>query len=146
MSPRRVLVTGATGRIGRLVVAELLRASASVRALTRRPADAMLPAEVEIVAGDLTAPESLEPALRSVGAVFLLWTAPPASSRDVICRLASDDRRVVFLSSPHQTPHPFFQQPNVMAAMHAELDRLVRASGAPSTIIRPGMFASNTRF
>jgi uncharacterized protein YbjT (DUF2867 family) len=54
-------------------------------------------------------------------------------------------QRVVLLSSPHQTPHPFFQQPNPMAAFHANLERLVAATGIASTIIRPGMFASNTR-
>jgi hypothetical protein len=49
-----VLVAGATGRIGRLVVDELLRAGASVRALTRRPKEASLPVGVEVVVGDFT--------------------------------------------------------------------------------------------
>jgi uncharacterized protein YbjT (DUF2867 family) len=53
-------------------------------------------------------------------------------------------RRVVFLSSPHQTPHPFFQQPNPMAVLHADIERLVAATGLESTIIRPGMLASNS--
>jgi nucleoside-diphosphate-sugar epimerase len=48
-----VLVTGATGRVGRHVVDELLRAGASVRALTRRRENAMLPAGVEVVTGQL---------------------------------------------------------------------------------------------
>jgi uncharacterized protein YbjT (DUF2867 family) len=52
-------------------------------------------------------------------------------------------RRVVFLSSPHQTPHPFFQQPNPMAVLHADIERLIAAAGLESTIIRPGMLASN---
>ena len=54
-----VLVTGATGRVGRAVVAQLLGAGVPVRARTRRPAAARLPAAVEVVAGDLTVPESL---------------------------------------------------------------------------------------
>src|SRR5689334_10881833 len=108
-----VLVTGATGRVGRLVVDELLRAGLPVRALTRRPDRAALPSGVDVVAGDLTVPESLDPALDGAAAVFLLWTAAPATARDVVARLASQSaRRVVYLSSPHQTPHPFFQQPN----------------------------------
>jgi uncharacterized protein YbjT (DUF2867 family) len=141
-----VLVTGATGRIGRALVAHLLDAGVPVRALTRRPAEAGLPAAVEVVAGDFTVPESLEAALQGVGAVFLLWTAPPGTAPAVIERLASHTRRVVFLSSPHQTPHPFFQQPNPMARFHAEVERLIAATGLASTIIRPGMFASNARF
>ena len=141
-----VLVTGATGRVGRLVVKELLAAGVPVRALTRRPSAAELPAAVEVFAGDLGAPESLDPALRSVGAVFLLWTAPPATTGAVVERLAAHTRRVVFLSSPHQTPHPFFQQPNPMAALHAGIERSIATAGLESTMIRPGMFASNVTF
>jgi uncharacterized protein YbjT (DUF2867 family) len=138
-------VTGATGRVGRAVVSELLGAGVPVRALSRRPAEAGLPAAVEVVAGDLTVPESLDAGLQGAGAVFLLWTAPPVTAPAVIERIASHVPRVVFLSSPHQTPHPFFQQPNRMAAFHAEVERLIAASGLASTILRPGMFASNTR-
>ncbi len=67
----RVLVTGATGRVGGEVVAGLPAAGAEVRALTRDPPAARLPAEVEVVAGDLTLPESLEAGLAGVDAVFL---------------------------------------------------------------------------
>ncbi|MGC4948816.1 SDR family oxidoreductase [Streptomyces sp. DT224] len=139
-----VLVTGATGRIGRVVIDQLLGAGVPVRALARRTeAAAMLPPEVEVFAGDLTVPESLDPALRGAGAVFLVWTAPPRTAAAVVERLAAHVRRVVFLSSPHQTPHPFFQQPNPMAELHAGIERLIAATGLESTIIRPGMLASN---
>src|SRR3569623_213068 len=138
-----VLVTGATGRIGRAVVDELLAAGVPVRALTRDPAAAELPAGVEVVAGDFADPASLAPALRGVRAVFLLWTAPPATVQAVIDRIAVHTRRIVFLSSPHQTPHPFFQQPNPMADLHARIERLLAVAGLDATILRPGMFASN---
>jgi uncharacterized protein YbjT (DUF2867 family) len=142
-----VLVTGATGRVGRVVINQLIDAGVPVRALTHRPeAAATLPAGVEVVTGDLTVPESLDAGLRGVGAVFLVWTVPPATAPAVIERLATYARRVVFLSSPHQTPHPFFQQPNPMAALHADIERLIAAAGFESTIIRPGMFASNALF
>jgi uncharacterized protein YbjT (DUF2867 family) len=140
-----VLVTGATGRVGRAVVAQLLGAGVPVRALTRRPATAGLPARVEVVAGDLTVPESLDAALQGVGAVFLLWTAPPGTAPTIVARLASHTRRVVFLSSPHNTPHPFFQQPNPLARFHADVERLIAVAGLESTIIRPGVFASNAQ-
>ena len=143
--PPPVLVTGATGRVGRALVAQLLGAGVPVRALTRRPETAGLPGAVEVVAGDLTVPESLDAALQGVGAVFLLWTAPPNTVPAVVERLASHTRRVVFLSSPHKTPHPFFQQPNPMARFHADVERLIAAAGLETTILRPGMFASNTR-
>ena len=141
-----VLVTGATGRVGRVVVDRLIEAGVPVHALTRHPEAAALPANVEVVTGDLTVPESLDAALRGVRAVFLVWTAPPATAAAVVERLATHARRVVFLSSPHQTPHPFFQQPNPMAVLHADIERLIAAAGLESTIIRPGMFASNALF
>jgi uncharacterized protein YbjT (DUF2867 family) len=118
-----------------------------VRALTHRPeAAARLPENVEVVTGDLTEPESLDAGLCGVGAVFLVWTIPPATAPEVIERLATYARRVVFLSSPHQTPHPFFQQPNPMAVLHADIERLIAAAGLESTILRPGVFASNSLF
>ena len=143
--PMRVLVTGASGRVGRAVVDSLIAAGVPVRALTRRPEAAALPANVEVVTGDLTVPESLDAALRDVGAVFLVWTVPLASAPAVVERLAARARRVVFLSSPHQTPHPFFQQPNPMAVLHADIERLIAAAGLESTIIRPSMTAARRR-
>jgi len=139
----RVLVTGATGRVGRVVVDQLLGAGIPVRALTRKPAVARLPAGVEVISGDLTVPESLDAGLQGVSAVFLVWTALPATAPAVVERVATHAQRVVFLSSPHRTPHPFFQQPNPMAGLHASIERLIAASGLASTIIRPTMFASN---
>jgi uncharacterized protein YbjT (DUF2867 family) len=142
-----VLVTGATGRIGRAVVDQLVEAGVPVRALIRRSeAAATLPAEVEVVSGDLTVPESLDPALRGVSAVFLVWTAPPETAAAVIERLSTYGPRVVFLSAPHRTPHPFFQQPNPMATLFAEIERLIADAGLEWTIVRPGVFASNALF
>ena len=142
---RPVLVTGATGRVGRLVVDELMAAGVQVRALTRRPSEANLPPGVDVVGGDLSIPETLDAAFQDVGPVFLVWTASPGSVSAVVERLASHASRVVFLSAPHQTPHPFFQQPNPMAALHATIERLIAEARIPSTIIRPGMFASGAQ-
>ena len=104
-----VLVTGATSRVGRVVIDLLIEARVPVRALTHRSeAATTLPTDVEVVTGDLTVPDSLDPALRGIGAVFLVWTAPPTTAPAVIQRLATHARRVVFLSAPHKTPHPFF--------------------------------------
>lgn len=142
-----VLVTGATGRVGRMVIDLLIDAGVPVRALAHSTESAAtLPANADVVTGDLTVPDSLDAGLRGVGTVFLVWTAPPATVPAVVGRLASHARRVVFLSSPHQTPHPFFQQPNPMAVLHADIERLIKSSGLESTIIRPGMLASNSLF
>ena len=139
-----MLVTGATGRVGRAVVDLLVDAGVPVRALTHRSeAVATWPANVEVVTGDLTEPESLDAGLQGVGAVFLVWTAPPTTAPAVIERLATHTQRVVFLSAPHTIEHPFFQQPNPMAVLYAEIERLIADAGLESTIIRPGIFASN---
>lgn len=143
MSRSPVLVTGATGRIGRLVVDELLRARVPVRALTRHPETASLPAAVEIVPGDFTVPASIDAALDGVETVFLVWTAAPATAEQVIARISSRARRVVYLSAPFRTPHPFFQQPNPMRELHADVERLLADSGLDVAVLRPGMFASN---
>jgi uncharacterized protein YbjT (DUF2867 family) len=149
MPPRRtnpVLVIGATGRLGRVVVDLLVDAGVPVRALARRAETAALPASVEVVPGDLTVPESLDEAVPGVHTVFLVWTAPPATAPAVVERLGNHARRVVLLSAPFRTPHPFFQQPNPMAALLAEIERLIAESGLESTIIRSGMLASNALF
>jgi uncharacterized protein YbjT (DUF2867 family) len=137
-----VLVTGGTGLIGGMVLDELVQSSVPVRALVRDPA-ASLPAGVEAVEGDLAAPESLDAALTGVDAVFLVWTLPLDAAPAVVDRLARQGTRVVFLSAPIHTPHPFFQQPNRMADLHAAIEQLIAAAGVGATVVRPGMFASN---
>ena len=139
----RVLVVGATGRIGREVVARLPRADVRIRALVRNPETAALPRDVEVVRGDLTRPETLEPCLDGVDAVFLVWTASPAAVGSALERITARAKRVVFLSSPYKTPHPFFQQPNPGRLLHAEIERVIEGSGCAWTFLRPGMFASN---
>ncbi|MFH8449531.1 NAD(P)H-binding protein [Streptomyces fungicidicus] len=67
-----ILVTGATGTVGRRVVAELLARGHAVRALTRDAAAAVFPAGVEVFQGDLTEPESLTPALEGVTGLHLI--------------------------------------------------------------------------
>jgi uncharacterized protein YbjT (DUF2867 family) len=140
---KRVLVIGATGNVGRQVTSRLIGTNIRVRALARDPDSAILPAQVEVVRGDLTIPDTLNPALDDVDVVFLVWTAPAAAVAPALERIAKHVPRVVFLSSPHRTPHPFFQQPNPLATMHADIERLIEASGLQWTFLRPGMFASN---
>ena len=139
----RILVTGATGTVGRAVVAALRAEGAEVRALTRSPETAALPNDVEVVRGDLADPASLGAALDGVDAVFLMILFPAAAEVVSTLAAAPGRPRVVLLSSPHQTPHPFFQQPNASATLHAEVERLLAASGLATTVLRPTMFAAN---
>jgi len=141
----RVLVIGATGSVGRQVVSQLAATGVQVRALARNPGTADLPPNVEVMRGDLTLPESLDACLAGIDAVFLVWLAPPEAVAPALERILKQARRIVFLSSPYKTPHPFFQagQPNPTASMQAEIERLIETSGCQWTFLRPGMFAAN---
>ncbi len=141
----RILVFGGTGNVGSQVLAHLRSQRAHVRAVVRNPEGARVPAGVEVVRGDLTSPESLDPCLDGIDTVFLVWTAPPAAVAPALDRITRHTRRIVLLTSPHKTPHPFFQQPNPVRVLHAELERRIESSGGEWTFLRPGMLASNSR-
>ena len=140
---QRVLVTGATGNIGRPLVSQLLANGCRVRALSRNPESAQLPSGVDVVRGDLSSPATLDRALDGIDAVFLVWIGPLAPAAAAIERLTANAARIVFLTAPHRTPHPFFQQPNAMAAVHAGVEELIQRSDREWTFLRPHVFALN---
>lgn len=139
----RILVTGATGNVGSRVVSELIAAKAQFRALTRHPETANLPPGVEIVRGDLTDASTLDACLDGIETVFLVWTAPARSASAAIEKISRHAKRIVLLTSPHKTAHPFFQQPNPLRGIFEGLEHLIEGSGAKWTFLRPGMFATN---
>jgi uncharacterized protein YbjT (DUF2867 family) len=139
----RILVIGATGNVGRKVISQLPATGVGVRALVRNPLTAGLPPHVEVVRGDLTVPETLDGCLDGIDTVFLVWTAPPATVAPALERIAKHARRIVFLSAPLKTPHPFFQQPNPSRVLAEQIERLIETSGLEWTFLRPGMFAGD---
>ncbi|PJN39215.1 NADPH:quinone reductase [Streptomyces sp. CB02959] len=141
-----ILVTGATGNVGRQVVSQLTATACKVRALTRNPAAAGLPDDVEVRQGDLADTTALEAALEGVDAVFLMWPfhdAEPAAT--VVDAIERHTPRVVFLSSgavqdglaPEQQPHP-------VGRSHGHVEHLIRQSGLAWSHLRPSTFAANT--
>src|SRR3954471_12094533 len=108
---KNILVIGATGNIGRQVLSQLPASDVKVRALARDPRAAGLPPYVEVMHGDLTVAETLDECLDGIDAVFLVWGAPAAAVAPALERIVKHTPRIVFLSSPHKTAHPFFQQP-----------------------------------
>jgi uncharacterized protein YbjT (DUF2867 family) len=144
----RTLVIGGTGNIGREVVAQLASAGTPVRALARNPDAARFPFGVEVVQGDLTLPETLNACLDGVETVFMVWTAPPAAAAPALERILRRSRRIVYLSAPFKTSHPFFQAslPNPSAALNVEIERLIETSGIQWTFLRPGMLAVNALY
>jgi uncharacterized protein YbjT (DUF2867 family) len=141
---KQILVTGATGNVGRQVVAQLRGTGCRIRALSRNPQSANLPDDVDVVSGDLAAPETLDGGLKGIDTVFLVWLAPLAAAHAAVERIASHAGRIVLLTSPHRTPHPFFQQPNALRAVHGGVEQLIESSGLRWTFLRPGAFAINS--
>src|SRR5260370_12230968 len=95
---RMILVTGATGHVGRHVVSQLLQTSAVVRALVRNPDQVSLPSGVEVVRGDLSDPDTLNACLIGVEAVFLMWPFPTAKAAPAVLAVVSKHARpIVYL-------------------------------------------------
>ncbi|MGW2703095.1 NAD(P)H-binding protein [Streptomyces sp. NPDC001340] len=138
-----ILVTGATGTIGSDVVRQLAARGEKVRALTRDPARARVPAGVEVVRGDYLEPGSLDGATAGVTAVFLLRPPGPEEEHDlalVAAARAAGVRRLVKLSAIG-TGDP---EVGPAGLWHAAGERAVRESGTEWTVLRPSSFASNT--
>src|SRR6266849_1143205 len=93
-SMNRILIIGATGRVGRQVLSQLPATGVRVRALVRNPEVAGLPPHVDVVRGDLTLPETLDECLDGIVTVFLVWTAPPATVAPALERIAKHARRI----------------------------------------------------
>ena len=139
----RILVTGATGTVGRQVVSQLAATGAQVRAMSRNPTTAGLPSAVEVMFGDQTLPQTLDACLDGIDVVFLVWVASAATAALVLERIAKRTKRIVFLSAPIRTAHPFFQQPNPLRDMMAQIEHRIELLEIPCTILRPAIFAAN---
>ncbi len=135
-----ILVTGATGNVGRLVVDHLLAAGAPVRALTVDPQRAALPAGVEVVKGYIGRPATLPAALVGVDRLYL---APlPQTVREVV-RLAKEAgvRQIVDLSSSNADAEA---AGDPSGWHYYAVERALEESGLPWTHLRPGEFMTNT--
>jgi len=107
-----ILVTGATGTIGRPLIEVLSTAGVDIRAVTRKGQAAGLPAHVEVVAGDPSRPDTITPALRGVTALFLHPRAVGDAAFELLA-LAREQgvKRVVALSAIN-IDDPLDQQPS----------------------------------
>jgi uncharacterized protein YbjT (DUF2867 family) len=138
-----ILVTGATGNIGRDLIQLLLDKGQSVRALTRDPKRAGLPAGVDVRAADLSNPGSLSGLFDGVDKAFLLVHIPgePAQAGNFLRGAKAGGVRHVVLLSSMSTERVI--PGDAVGGGHRELEREVLASGIPATILRPGTFDSN---
>jgi uncharacterized protein YbjT (DUF2867 family) len=138
---RTVLVIGATGKVGRHVVAGLLEHGAAVRALVRDPLTAALPDEVSVFQGELERTHSVGTAAEGADAAFLLWPSfSAAGSTGVVTELARHVSHVVYLSAARLRQG----ENGVMEGVWADVEREIERSGMTWTFVRAGGFAANT--
>lgn len=136
-----VLITGATGNVGGSVLAALRACGVPVRATSRDPGGARLPAGVEVVRADLAEPDSLRPALAGVDRVFLYArTGDPEALVAVL--VAAGVEHVVLLSSASAAADGATDDVNGATFVRA-IERPLAASGLTCTFLRPDTFAGN---
>lgn len=157
MSTRRltVLCVGASGSIGRHVVAEALRRGHAVRALVRSRAKAAgLPAQAEIVVGELTQPDTLAPAVAGVDAIVFTHGSNGGKAdtraidyggvRNILFALGRRKLRIALMTSIGVTDRAgSYNRRTEAHDWKRRSERLVRASGNAYTIVRPGWFDYN---
>ncbi|MFC7380517.1 SDR family oxidoreductase [Brevundimonas sp. GCM10030266] len=138
-----ILVTGATGRIGRQVVQQLINRGADVRVLVRDPSKADFPAGVDIVQGDLLDIDTLRTAFAGVSTLFLLNAVAADEFTQALITLnvgrQSGVERVVYLSVIHADR--FVNVPHFAVKSGAE--RMIEDIGFSATILRPAYFIDN---
>ncbi len=138
-----ILVTGATGTIGRHVVDNLVKRGADVRALVRDPAKAGLPAGVTVVPGDLLDVDALRSAFSGVSTLFLLNAVVPDEFTQALIALnvarEAGIKRVVYLSVIHSDV--YVNVPHFAGKFGVE--RMIEAMGFEATILRPAYFMQN---
>ena len=137
-----ILVTGATGTVGREVVAQLLAAGQKVRAMTRDPSNLKLDDRVEVVKGDFDAPNSLASAVNGVERVFSLTFGPQTGVRErnlAQAAKASGVRHIVKLSALGGDD----ETRNNIRKWHDEGEQAIRDTGIAWTVLRPTAFMSN---
>ena len=144
----KVLVIGATGRVGTEVVRALLQRGAGVRALTRKQSKASLfPGAVEIAVGDLSDPVSVAEAMNGVDKLFLLIGGEniPVELTQALTAYGlakkAGLKHVTYVSV--YKADQFLEVPHF--ANKFAVEQAIRAGGVPYTILRPAYFVQNER-
>jgi uncharacterized protein YbjT (DUF2867 family) len=136
-----ILITGASGNVGKEVLKQIVRTPAQVRAAFQSPSKAAgAPSGVEIVIMDFNRPETLRSALKGVERVFLV--GPPTPDLPALERKAVDEIKqcgvghVVKLSAMGGRAATFPRQ-------HADSEDYIKSSGVAYTFLRPNGFMQN---
>ena len=138
-----ILVTGATGNVGRNVVEQLLNRGADVRALVRDKSKANFPASVDIAQGDLLDVDALRSAMAGVSTLFLLNGVVADEYTQALVALAvareAGIERIVYLSVIHSDV--YVNVPHFAGKFGVE--RMIEQMGLNATILRPAYYMDN---
>lgn len=136
-----ILVTGATGKLGRLVVERLLGRGQNVRILTRRPdaAFALFSHRVEIVVGSFSDRAALAAAVSGIEKLFLLSPISESLVADQVAvidaAVAANVGRIVKISGSDWTIEP--PGASLSGDAHATVERHLQAQELEQVSIRP---------
>lgn len=135
-----ILITGATGNIGKQLIPLLLEHGEPIRVFVRDESKvAHLGACVESVVGDLDKPETLLRAVKGVERIFLVTYETRQDINVLEAAKRARVQHIVKLSTLEATEHKI-----QVGKWHYEREELIRASGLDWTFLRPGMFMSNS--
>ena len=152
MQNGKILVVGATGRVGGAAVERFLETGFEVRALVRRPEKGirLRALGAELVVGDVTAPDTLGSAVEGCSGIFSVLAAGPGrgASEDVeyqgnmnlLSAVRSAGVGHFVYSSVHLADHPLAQKVGAFREKARFEKELLSAEDVPSTILRPAIF------
>mgnify|MGYP001194507153 CR=1 FL=1 len=136
----RILITGATGNIGKELVKSLKARGIEFAIMSHRP-DAR--ADVPVVHGDFRQPETLAAAFTGVETLFILTPLEPdmlaMTQNAVAAAKAAGIKHIVRSSGAGADP----DSPFSIARVHGAADRCVQESGLAWTLVRPNFFMQN---
>jgi len=132
-----IVVTGATGNVGRPLVTLLAAAGWPVRAITRTPAASHFPDGVQVV-------ESVFEALPGASAVFLNSRALGEQLADVVASARGSGVTKLVALSAINADDDFSRQPSrVRGDRNKEVEQVCVDSGLDWVSVRPAVFATN---
>jgi uncharacterized protein YbjT (DUF2867 family) len=139
----RILVTGATGKVGRELTSYLLKEGNQVIAVSRNPGTAALPDGVQALKADLSTREAATAGItKDVDAVYLNLAAVENTLKEFVSRAVEDGVRLAVLQSAITVEYGGgYSQ---FAERFSRAEEIVRASGLKWTMLRCSDFAANS--